>query len=148
VDVVADVGPNLAYTTQGPGGFSGHIFISPGANSNPDIALDTIFHEISHTMDDQIIAVSDSEATRQHVKIPSDMWHAVTLYTTYQLVRREMGRASDDPSYAPNRALAGMFKQGVWPAIFVDLQTYWLPYLNGQGDLDEALAAVVRNAPH
>ena len=147
VDVVADVGPNLAYTTQGAVGFSGHTFISPKANSNSDVALDTICHETSHTMDDQIIAVIAGEATRQHVKIPSDMWHAITLYTTYQLVRRERGRTSDDPSYAPNRAFAGQFEQGAWPTIFADLQTYWLPYLEGHGNLDEALAAVVRNAP-
>lgn len=31
VDVVRDIGPNLAYTTQGPMGFSGHTFyLSPG----------------------------------------------------------------------------------------------------------------------
>ena len=148
VEVVSEIGPNLAYTTGGPNGFSGHTFISPRANTNVDVALDTLLHEISHTMDDQIIAVIEAEAARQHFKIPKDMWHAMTLYTTHELVRREPGRQRDDPSYAPNASFANMFKDGNWPAIFSDLQTNWLPYLDGHGNLNEALAAVVSNAPH
>jgi hypothetical protein len=148
VDVVRDIGPNLAYTTKGPAGFSGHTFISPQPNSNLDVALDTILHEISHAMDDQIIATIDAEAARQHVQIPSDMWHAITLYTTDELVRRELGRSRSDPSYAPNAAFFRMFAEGTWHAVFLDLETYWLPYLNGKGNLKEALAAVITNAPH
>lgn len=67
VDLVRDIGLNLAYTTNGPPGFSGHTFISAQANANPDVALDTILHELSHTMDDPIIAVLGAEAARQHV---------------------------------------------------------------------------------
>ena len=145
---MSDVGTNLAYTLDGPNGFSGHTFISPRANENVDVALDTILHEISHTMDDQIIAVIEAEASRQHVKIPEDMWHAMTLYTTYQIVRHELGRRSDDPSYAPNAAFPKMFRDGNWPALFSDLQVNWLPYLDGSGTLSEALTAVVANAPH
>jgi hypothetical protein len=148
VDVVREIGPNLAYTTRGPVGFSGHTFISAQANSNSDVALDTILHEISHTMDDQIIAMIDAEAARQHVRIPSDMWHAMTLYSTGELVRRELGRSESDPTYAPNTAFFRMFAEGTWHSVFADLQTYWLLYLNGKGSLNEALAAVINNAPH
>src|SRR4029077_3002134 len=42
VDVVRDIGPNLAYTTRGPQGFSAHTCISPVTNADPDIAVDTI----------------------------------------------------------------------------------------------------------
>lgn len=147
VDLVRDIGLNLAYTTQGPPGFSGHTFISAQANANPDVALDTILHEISHTMDDPIIVIIDAETARQHVQIPPDMWHAITLYTTGELVRHELGRSRSDPSYAPNEAFSKMFTDGTWQAIFIDLQTYWLPYLNGKGTLKEALAAVITNAP-
>lgn len=147
MDVVRDIGPNLAYTTQGPVRFSGHTFISAQANSNPDVALDTILHEISHTMDDQIIAMIDAEAARQHVRIPSDMWHAITLYTTGELVGREIGRSRSDRTYAPNSAFSRMFVERTWHSIFTDLQTYWLPYLDGKGALNDALAAVINNAP-
>ena len=146
VDVVEEVGPNLAYTTKGPEGFSGHTFISPLANHNPDVALDTIAHEISHTMDDQIIANINAEAARQQVQIPTDMWHAMTLYTTGELVRIKLGRRRDDPSYAPNQQFFGMFADGSWSKMFANFQTYWLPYLNGEGKLSEALGAVIRNA--
>ena len=148
VDVVRDVGPYLAYTTAGPPGFSGHTFISPQANSDPNVALDTILHEISHTMDEGIVATINAEAAQQHVQIPPDLWHAVTLYTTGELVRRELGRSRDDATYAPNAAFPSMFATGSWPAIFADLQAHWLPYLNGEGNRNEALTAVVRNAPH
>lgn len=148
VDVVREIGPNLAYTTQGPVGFLGHTFISAPANSNSDVALDTILHEISHTMDDQIIAMIDAEAARQHVRIPSDMWHAMTLYSTGELVRRELGRSRSDPTYTPNTAFFRMFAEGTWHSVFADLQTYWLPYLNAKVSLNEALAAVIDNAPH
>lgn len=86
-------------------------------------------------MDDQIIALIDIEAARQHVRIPSDMWHAMTLYTTGELVRREMGRSRSDPAYPPNSAFSRMFAEGTWHSIFTDLQTYWLPYLDGKGTL-------------
>lgn len=146
-DVVRDIGPNLAYTTDGPTGFSGHTFIAPQANSNADVALDTVLHEISHTMDHGIIAALDAEAARQHAQIPPDMWHAITLYTTGELVRNKLGRSRAHPSYAPNAAFFNLFAKGSWHGIFVDLQTYWLPYLNGKGKLSDALAAVVGNAP-
>lgn len=147
VDVVREIGPNLAYTTQGPVGFSGHTFISAQVNKDPDVALDTILHEISHTMDDQIIAIINDEAARQKVRIPPDMWHAVTLYSTSELVRRELGRGRSDPTYAPNTSFSRMFAEGTWHSIFTDLQAYWLPHLNGKENLDHALAAVISNAP-
>jgi hypothetical protein len=54
VDFARDIGPNLAYTTEGPPGTGGHTFIAPQKKADPDVALNTIFHEISHTMDNQI----------------------------------------------------------------------------------------------
>jgi hypothetical protein len=41
-------------------------------------------------------------------------------------------------------ATLGTDEQRDRQAIFADLQTYWLPYLSGHGDLDEALSAVVK----
>lgn len=114
VDVVRDIGLNLAYTTQGPVGFSGHTLISAQANSDPNVALDTILHEISHTIDDPIIAIINAEAARQHIRIPSDLWHAMTLYTTGELVRRELGRSRSDPTYGPNSAFLKMYAEGAW----------------------------------
>ena len=51
------------------------------------------------------------------------------------------------PTYAPNAAFFIMFAEGTWHSVFSDLQTYWLPYLNGKGSLNEALAAVINNEP-
>jgi hypothetical protein len=70
VDLARDTGPTLAYTTDGPPGTSGHTIIAPQQNLDPDVAFDTIFHEVSHTMDDQITRLVDSEASRQGVMVP------------------------------------------------------------------------------
>jgi hypothetical protein len=147
VDVVRDIGPNLAYTTRGPQGFSGHTCISPVTNADPDIAVDTILHEISHTMDAQITAVVNAEAARQHARIPPDLWHALTLYTTYQLAMHAAGRQRDDASYAPHNQFATMFDSNGWRAMRVDFDEFWAPYLEGHAKFKDALTGVVRNAP-
>ena len=148
VDVVRDVGPNLAYTTVGgPTTFSGHTFVSPQANANPEVAVDTLLHEISHTMDAAITSVIDHEAAREHVTVPADLWHAMTLYTTHELVRRAVGRSADDTTYAPNLHFPEMFAGGGWPELLTDLRTFWQPHLDGKQDLATALRAVVEHAP-
>lgn len=147
VDVVRDVGPNLAYTTvAGPPTFSGHTFVSPQANANPDVAVDTLLHEISHTMDGSIISLIDREAAREHVTVPPDLWHAMTLYTTHELVRRAAGRSADDTTYAPNARFPEMFAGDGWPNMLTDLRTFWQPHLDGKQDLATALRAVVEHA--
>jgi hypothetical protein len=126
VDVVRDVGPNLAYTTVGgPPTFSGHTFVSPQVNANPEVAVDTLLHEISHTMDGAITSLIDREAARDHVTVPPDLWHAMTLYTTHELVRRAVGRSADDVTYAPNLHLREMFAGDGWPDMLADLRTFW-----------------------
>jgi hypothetical protein len=148
VDVVSDIGPNLAYTTRGPQGFSGHTRVSPVVNADPEVALDTLLHEISHTMDAQIVPVIAAEARRQGVEIPSDLWHAMTIYTTYELVRRTVGRERSDASYAPNAAFVTMFDSASWRAMLIDLDTAWRPHLDGTASFKQALAGVVQHAPH
>ena len=72
--------------------------------------LDTLLHEISHTMDNQITREVDDEAKRQGVKIPADLWHAITLYTTGEIVKRELGRQGG-PAYRPDASRKEMFKR-------------------------------------
>jgi hypothetical protein len=144
VDVVRDIGPNLAYTTAGPKGTSGHTVIAPQSNSDPDVALDTIFHEISHTMDNDISRMINEEAKRQKVNIPSDLWHAITLYTTGEIVKRELRRQAD-PAYRPDVDRIAMFKRNGWERILIDLEKYWKPYLNRQISVRRALRGVIRD---
>lgn len=142
VDLARDIGPYLAYTTEGPKGTAGHTVVAPQKNSDPDVALNTIFHEISHTMDSQITLLVDKEARRQGVKVPPDLWHAITLYTTSEIVKRELGRQAD-PTYHLDADRVQMFKRNGWAEILNSLEKYWKPYLDGNVLYESALHDVV-----
>jgi hypothetical protein len=145
VDLARDIGPNLAYTTGGPNGTAGHTVIAPQKNSDADIALDTIFHEFSHTMDSQITQRFDREAERQGVKPPADLWHAATLYTTWKIVKRELGKEGQ-PGYRPDADGARMFERNGWNTLLSALEKDWQPYLDKQANFTDALRTLVRDA--
>jgi len=144
VDLARDTGPTLAYTTDGPPGTAGHTVIAPQQNLDPDVALDTIFHEVSHTMDDQITRLVDSEATRQGVTVSPDLWHALTLYTTGVIVKRELRGPLDHRPYRPDDNRVRMFASNDWPRLLAALEKYWKPYLDGSVPLKTALHDLVR----
>jgi hypothetical protein len=144
VDLARDTGPALAYTTDGPAGTAGHTVIAPQQNIDSDVALDTIFHELSHTMDDQITRLVDSEASRQGVMIPSDLWHALTLYTTGVLVKRELRAPSDHTPYLPDESRVTIFARDGWPRLLTAIKNYWQPYLDKSATLQTAMHDLVR----
>jgi len=144
VDLARDTGLTLAYTTEGPAGTAGHTVVAPQKNTDSDVALNTVFHEISHTMDGQITQLLDEEARRQGVKIPPDFWHTLSLYTTGEIVKRELGRQGD-PAYRPDADRIQMFKRNGWEKTLDDLEKYWQPYLDGKVPLRNALHDLVRS---
>jgi hypothetical protein len=145
VDLARDIGPNLAYTTGGPKGTGGHTVIAPQKNANSEVALNTIFHEISHTMDSQITQALDREAERQGVKPPRDLWHAVTLYTTWKIVKRELGKEGA-PAYRPDVDTVRMFERNGWRTILAILEKDWQPRLDGNAAFPDALGDLVQHA--
>ena len=130
VDVAREVGPQLAYTTGGPVGYSGHSVIAPQKNADPMIAMDTIFHEISHTMDRAINDQLYGEAERQHVDPPQQLWHALTIYTTWKLTKREL-RPKPGVPYTPDADADVRFERNGWEKLRVALDKDWQPYLDG-----------------
>lgn len=145
VDVAAETGPTLAFTTAGPPGRSGHTTVAPQKNSVQIVALDTIYHEISHTMvDDSLIEAINQRASRQNLKVPDDLWHAMTLYSTEEITKRVIhaDRSTAD-SLDTNRAQ--MFERNGWRGILVMLKRDWQPYLDGNVDYDTALSNLVRD---
>jgi hypothetical protein len=144
VDLARDVGPTLAYTTEGPPGTAGHTVIAPQQNVDPDIAFDTIFHEMSHTMDNQITRLVDNEASQQGVTAPGNLWHAVTLYTTGVIVKRELRGLLDHRPYSPDAERVTMFARDGWPRLLSAIETFWQPYLDGKIPLKTAMHDLVR----
>jgi hypothetical protein len=144
VDLARETGPTLAYTTAGPAGTAGHTVVAPQKNTGADIALDTIFHEISHTMDSRIRGVIDKEAIRQGVKPPQDLWHAVTLYTTCEITKHALA-GDGKPTTRLDEDRAKMFERNGWQKISASLQKDWQPHLDHQVSLSQALARLVRD---
>jgi hypothetical protein len=130
VDVAREVGPQLAYTTGGPVGYSGHSVIAPQKNADPMIAMDTIFHEISHTMDRAINDQLYSEAERLHLDPPQQLWHALTIYTTWKVTKREL-RPKPGVPYTPDADADVRFERNGWEKLRVALDKDWQPYLDG-----------------
>jgi hypothetical protein len=145
VDVACEAGPNLAYTTGGPPGTAGHTVIAASQVSDPDVAFETVFHEASHTVDDEIVKYVDREAESQHVKAPPELWHAVIFYTVGEIVRRERGK-QNDPAYKTYADRAGVYNRGEWPKLHAALQRDWQPYLDGKATFEDALHKLVRDA--
>ncbi len=144
VDLARDTGPNLAYTFNGPPGYSGHTVLAPQKNLDPEIAMETIFHEISHTMDRQVNELLYKEAEALHIDPPRDLWHAITIYTTWKLTRREL-RPDPARPYTPDADEDQRFRANGWQSLRAALEKDWQPYLDGRGSLTEALRELLHD---
>jgi hypothetical protein len=141
VDTSIETGPTLAYTTGGPPGTAGHTTIAPTKTQDLSVAIETLFHEASHVVDDQITRAVEAEGVRQHVKPLPDLWHGIIFFTAGELVRRELGKAGD-ATYQPYAVRFGVWERG-WQTIHAALEKEWLPYLNGKVSYEKALAGLV-----
>src|SRR4029077_1992253 len=129
----------LAYTTAGPPGYSGHTILAPQKNASGIEALNTIYHEISHTMvDTSLIHAINAKAAPEHLKPPDDLWHAATLYSTTEITKRVInGDGAAMSCVDPDRAK--MFERNGWHGILLALQKDWQPYLDRKVTFDVAL---------
>jgi putative PIN family toxin of toxin-antitoxin system len=144
VDTSIETGPTLAYTTGGPPGTAGHTTIAPTKTQDLYVALETLFHEASHVVDDQITRAVEEEGARQHVKALPDLWHGIIFFTAGELVRRELGKAGD-ATYQPYAVRFGIWERG-WQTIHAALEREWLPYLDGKVSYEKALPSLVAAA--
>jgi hypothetical protein len=147
VDLARETGRTLAYTTtDGPPGTAGHTILAPQKNMQRVEALNTILHEISHTMvDNTIIEALNKEAARQHVTIPDDLWHALTLYSTTEITGRLIRHQYADETVLDTER-ASMFQKNGWNQMLQVLSADWQPYLDNKTDFNAALAKLVHDA--
>jgi hypothetical protein len=134
VDVSAYAGPLGAYTTPAPT----HITISStDAGYQGTAALEMLFHEVSHTLDEKLQAAIAAElAARGRLFRRRRFEHAIIFYTAGELTRRYM------PGYEPYGVRNGMWTVG-WPGGLPVLEKDWKPYLDGRLDWGAALRAIV-----
>lgn len=98
-------------------------------------ALETIFHEAMHQWDDSIAQTIDASAKAQGKTAPENLSHAMIFYTAGEAVRRVI------PGHVPYAEANGLWRRmgGLKPA----LDRFWLPYLNGAGTRNDAIASVI-----
>jgi len=145
VDAAAEAGPGGGYTTFGPPGTAAHTVIAaadPGYQG--EMAFEMVFHEASHAQAFAVFVIVDAAAKKQQVTPPRDLSHVLLFYTAGELARRELGKAGD-ASYRPYADRYGVYDHG-WRTLRDAVAKHWQPYLDGQTDMDTALANVVREA--
>jgi hypothetical protein len=145
VDASCEAGPVGAYTTGGPPGLAAHTVIAPAQVRDPAAAFEIVFHEASHSVDDQIMKLIDAEAAKQGIKPHPELWHGIIFYTTGELVKRELHKEKD-ASYKPYAYRFGVYDRR-WQTLRAGLERDWQPYLDGKVDFSHALAKLVADCP-
>jgi hypothetical protein len=122
-----------AYTTLPP-----HITISSIAEGNlGDAALETLFHEASHTIFQKVLDTMRSEAREQNkLYRDRDVWHAILIYTTGEMVRRHLN------GYVPSATKDSLYERG-WQGVPEILDKDWKPYLEGKIDRTMAIRRLI-----
>jgi hypothetical protein len=133
----------VRYASWGGAYSTGDLFLvssNPGAGLSGYGGLESAFHEAMHTWDDPMAVLLDTQARAAGVQVARGLSHALVFFTSSEAVRR----------VAPAGYVTVAESSGVWermlPGLKAALQETWLPYLNGSGTRDEALAALVRRA--
>ena len=109
-------------------------------NAGPS-ALETVFHESMHQWDAPVEETLASMARSQGRTVPPILSHALVFFTAGEAVRRAI------PGYVPYAEANGNWRTRSLGSLKPALDAAWLPYLNGSGTRDAALAEVVRLVP-
>jgi hypothetical protein len=126
------------------------ISSSDARNQGTD-ALAVLFEESSHGI---AIPVKDAiarECRQRDKPIPRDLWHAVILYTTGEVLRPVLDGPSPETegtSVAAQKTktpqvLVDKFAQRGWSDYVRLLSVYWQPYLNGKATFEDAVAHLI-----
>lgn len=143
VDVVSAAPPVGANTyILNPGG---HVLISSSIEEKD--ALETVYHEASHTLmaswrGDPLPLALEQAAKELDVRLPRDLWHVVLFYTTGEAVRRTL-EAAGEPGYTPY-VYAHELWNGRWGRYREAIEKVWPAYVDGEHSLSEAALDLLR----
>jgi hypothetical protein len=151
VDVSAYANAAGAYTTLDP--LRVTISSSDPRNQGPE-ALEVVFHEASHGIATPVEAAISRECKQRDKPIPRNLWHALIIYTTGDVLRPlfkqtppEEGSGEVRPlQLKPNvvpYALRDILSQRGWEQYHLLLVLYWQPYLDGKVNFDDAIAHLI-----
>lgn len=115
------------------------------ATRDPDYggtsALEMVFHESLHTMDDSLRVALQAAAERRGRQLPGDFTHAVIFFTAGEVTRRRV------PGYEPYAARLGIWRRGTFPTYLPILREHWLPWIEGRTTFDAAVDGMARALP-
>jgi hypothetical protein len=112
---------------------------NPAAGTSGWGGLETVFHESMHQWDDAVAMLLDAQARATGGQLPRNLSHAIVFFTAGEAVRHVA-----PAGYVPLADSTGVWQRGM-TGLKAALEKVWLPYLNGRGTRDEALAALVRS---
>jgi len=152
VEVCAFANGAGAYTTLDP--LRVTIASTDARNQGPR-ALDVLFHEASHGIAVPVENAITRECRQREKPIPRDLWHALIVYTTEEVLQPVMDESSvqtnanDAPATEkpnPNAVpyvLSDTLSQRGWEEYHLKLTLYWQPYLEGRVNFEDAIAHLV-----
>jgi hypothetical protein len=151
VDICAFANSVGAYTTLDPLRVT---IASTDPHNQGTEALEVLFHEASHGIATPVENAISRECKQREKPIPRDLWHALIIYTTGQVLSpifndpsppKGAGDASPQqpkPGAVPND-LQDLLSQRGWDQYHLLLLIYWQPYLEGKVSFEDAIAHLV-----
>ncbi|HZP32959.1 MAG TPA: hypothetical protein VFB23_06295 [Candidatus Acidoferrales bacterium] len=143
VDVVNYAGQQGAYTSLAPL----HVMIASDDSRNRGLSgIETLFYQASHVLAVGLEQAIERECRRLQKPVPRDLWNAVLLYTTVERTGRIRATAqtdADTTSKAATQANGNTLGARGWGEYDLLLRRYWQPYLDGQVDMDTAVAHLI-----
>lgn len=143
----------LVYVTPSAGPFGAYTF-SGGLGTITTMAsreegyqgfraLEMLLHESSHAIvypNRGPVADAIDRTVKAHgVTPPRNLWHAILFATSGELTRQLLNDRGVT-NFVPSST--DMFAR-VWPSFRDPIAKYWVPYLNGEGTLDQAVDKIV-----
>jgi phosphoglycolate phosphatase-like HAD superfamily hydrolase len=172
VDVSAYANSAGAYTTLDPLRVT---IASTDPRNQGSEALEVLFHEASHGIAQPVEAAISRECKQRDKPIPRNLWHALIIYTTGEVLgpvfkqnpkdAKESAKDNYDipkpgtpdkggsdvspqkpkPTTVPY-ALSDVLTQRGWEQYHLLLVMYWQPYLDGKVNFEDAIAHLVSAA--
>ena len=157
VDVSAYANAAGAYTTLDPLRVT---ISSTDPRNQGDNAFDVLFYEASHGIAEPVQEAITRECRQRSKAIPRDLWYALILYTTGEVIQpllvSPMNSSQSKPggadsestslatldSYTPRGIREALYQRG-WNDYYELLTRFWQPYLDSKSTFDDAIARMV-----
>lgn len=107
--------------------------------------LELILHEATHLMFGarwgSVTERIEAASNRLGTSPPRDLWHALSFYTSGEVVRRRVA-SQGDSTFVSYGVRTGLFERS-WSMYLPAIERYWHPYLDGKVNIDDAITNVV-----